>query len=193
MAFVLTNYFNVLADEELDDVSKLTNDVPKKNPTSFPESRRKKKQQQQAAAKKKQETKPDPLKMRAKPIVGQDRVVRKEITKTPKQRPKFDAVQDQQQQEEVFERKLSSLKEYEKQLLEKKKSLNALNKPDEGRKVSLDKEFESMKLVSKKKFEDINKSMKLPKSNKDQAKLQKVAGVSGSFTATNAVAKQRRK
>lgn len=45
-----------------------------------------------------------------------------------------------------------TLQEYEKQLLEKRKALEALKK--EERKVTLDKDFESMQLLGRKK-EDV--------------------------------------
>ncbi|KAJ0007838.1 hypothetical protein Pint_30289 [Pistacia integerrima] len=94
----------------------------------------------------------------------------------PKQKLHFEvAMQDnnQQKEEQVVERNLT-LKEYEKELLEKKQALNAVWKADVERKVGLYKDFESIKLVYKKKADDydvLDKPKKKEMSQHNKAKV----------------------
>lgn len=149
MAIVVTeNYFHLLTAEDGDDFSsKLITHVTSKNtPTSLPADAKKKKTSKKQLA--------------AKPIVAhyQEKTMKEPVNDRgrPKEKLHFEVAMqdnDQQKEEQVVERKLT-LKEYEKELLEKKQALNAVWKTDVERKVGLDKDFESMKLVNKKKVDD---------------------------------------
>lgn len=187
MALVVRNCFDLLADDE--EIEYSNKKKPAATTPSLPNAGKKKNQKQkqkQAPAMKKQETNSE-----ASSTVRHDNFVRRSgttIFRTPNPKEKQhvtnfdDAIQTQTVVSNV-ERKLS-LKEYEKELLEKKKTLNLNNAADhEERKLSRDKDFESMTLVGKKK-EDYGGLLVKPakpdiKANK--VHNNKVANVNGFF------------
>ncbi|KAJ0008476.1 hypothetical protein Pint_30310 [Pistacia integerrima] len=143
MALVIQNYFNLLSNEDGDNV--VPDVSSRKAPTPLAAGAKKKNKNKQKPAKKKVMTQQP-----ANPVnvVAQDHGTAK--TKTALR----SSMQDNQQKEErVVETKLT-LKEYEQELLEKKQALYAAWKQAVEREVGLDKDFESMMPVHKKKVDD---------------------------------------
>ncbi|KAJ4724255.1 translation initiation factor IF-2-like [Melia azedarach] len=180
MALGLSNFFDVLglADEELGDELTITNGLPKKATIMLPDAGKKKKKRQQ----KKEETRPNAAKMKAKPIVGHDRFMMTEtgVIRRPKEKLNFDAMQNQHK---VVERRILSLKEYEKELLEKKTVLNAIaNKSDDHGDEEKVKDFQWMKVIGQKEKNGVGRFIK-PTADKEKAagqtKVHKVVDVSG--------------
>lgn len=159
-------------DEKIEYSSNIDDAVPKKKPAAttppLPNAGTKENQKQkQAPGMKNQETTSVMRQAKPRQAHGHDNFVGRSGTKiirTPNPKEKQhvtnsgDDMQNHHQTQTVVndvERKLS-LKEYEEELLEKKKTLNLnlnlKNAADhEGRKLSPDKDFESMILVGKKK------------------------------------------